>query len=819
MKTFRNKLVLLAALAATTAVAHQDDTDLGRLVLVHPDLGHEGGSALHTKIRDLYTRVSNNVSSRYQEYTGVANSTVTTYTHNMGVPFADLVVILWDDVGAAKTRIVDPVAAGWTIAAGGTPETQVAITAPSSGGPHDFTVEIYEGLKGMAVQSPASVAITGGTIANANIDNYVDVNEETAPATPSSGKIRVYGKSDKKVYKKDSTGLETELGGSSGSGEINVIGNPNEATNWASTGAGVTVVTSTTGTDLPLEGVVATSIKITPVSGTTDYAYYCWTQPASLKNRKLKASQEQRPLSGYASGDLKLDIYTYATAGCGGAATRVALSTDVTAVTSIPNSTGRFTTTFDADSSDYYGIRYTRVSGTTALNIASVIVGPGVQPQGAVIGEWTSFTLGNPTNTTTPTTKAAVFRRVGSSIEVKAAFEFGGVATAAVRFALASVIPNGLTINTAALVNTVTGNSSVGEFSFTDASAGSTSNDFTGTTNWSNGSGELRFITTGDDEMDATSPVTIASGDLVTFNLRLPISEWAGNGTVNVAQNDAQYLADDGTNDVFSPNGEPIPSIAFASGVTTRTITPAGAGVLEDYELEISEATGYPFTKASTSYPFAGSGNNAVSTNFYGVRGRWSSATDYQVQWGNQGTRVELSNQSNGNLAWSTMSSAGGRWRLVRTKPGSAVGFGLASETSSGLVNPYSTNGVVYAGTYTPTISSLVNLSGGTVRQHNFIRVGNIVTVTGAIDTLTVTTTGANTNLRISLPVATANFGSDYEATGVGYAYHNSSNNKEPMYVESIPSSQVAIIAIDSTTIPSSGSSVLFIYSFSYEIQ
>lgn len=537
--------------------------------------------------------------------------------------------------------------------------------------------------------------------------------------------------------------------GTGGTGEISVIGNPSNATNWTASGAGITVATTSTVSDLPLGDVVKTAIKLTPVSG-TDYAQYCWTQPASLKNRKLKASWEQRPLSGYASGDLKFDVYTYATASCGGAAARVALSTDVSAVTGIPNSTQPFTTTFDADSSDYYGIRYTRVAGTTALNIASVTVGPGSRLQGAVIGEWASFTLGNPTNTTTPTTKTAVYRRVGSSIEIKAAFQFGGVATSAVRFALASIVPNGLTVNTAALVDTVTGNSSVGHFSFTDASAGSTANDFTGTTNWANGSTELRFITTGDDEMDATSPVTITSGDLVTFEVKLPISEWAGNGTVNLAQNDVEYAyntnvsdAADTTSFGYGPAGTPFPGSTFtaARNKTVRFQTPISSTDVITLEIQ-------PLGAGPDGWvPLVGDGT-AAATNIQGLKLQnatyygagihsIASSTDVIVRLGQYAYASGATYAAAGSN-WDTTSD-NFRWRLKKSSGGIAVGFGTATSTASGLIPSY------VKGTCTPNWVG-PGTSGGT-QLCSYVKIGSEVCIestwtnftTDGVDTVTGT--------------------------------------------------------------------------------
>lgn len=142
----------------------------------------------------------------------------------------------------------------------------------------------------------------------------------------------------------------------------------------------------------------------------------------------------------------------------------------------------------------------------------------------------------------------------------------------------------------------------------------------------------------------------------------------------------------------------------------------------------------------------------------------------------------------------------------------------LATASAGGIVEPYSTNGVVYSGTYTPTKVN-TNLTGGTVNSHNYMRVGSIVFVTGNISGLTVTTTNTNTSVTLTLPVASANFATAPNAGGVGYAYDNSSNNKEPMYVEAVAGTQTVFVGIDSTVLGSGEGGVQFFYNFSYQIQ
>jgi hypothetical protein len=54
---------------------------------------------------------------------------------------------------------------------------------------------------------------TSGVASQLRIDDFLEIDEETDPATPAAGKIRVYGKSDKKLYLVDSTGLVKQVGG------------------------------------------------------------------------------------------------------------------------------------------------------------------------------------------------------------------------------------------------------------------------------------------------------------------------------------------------------------------------------------------------------------------------------------------------------------------------------------------------------------------------------------------------------------------------------------------------------------------------------
>lgn len=121
-------------------------TIVGRSQIDHPALGTAGGSALHAAIETIYTNIGNDLAGRYETAASVANSTVTTFTHNFGVQFADLKVLLYTGTHPNLTRVSDPVASGWTIAANVTnPKTQIDVTTPGSGGPHTFAAMVTHG--------------------------------------------------------------------------------------------------------------------------------------------------------------------------------------------------------------------------------------------------------------------------------------------------------------------------------------------------------------------------------------------------------------------------------------------------------------------------------------------------------------------------------------------------------------------------------------------------------------------------------------------------------------------------------------------------
>jgi hypothetical protein len=488
----------------------------------------------------------------------------------------------------------------------------------------------------------------------------------------------VYATDLDKVFFDNGTTL-VEVGSGSGQGELNNITNSSvstDTTGWFAQGTTTAVRQSTGG---PLDPLIPTALRIDAGSA-TNYVRYRWTMPSALKQRKLKWEWFQRP-EGTNGNEWKVEVHTNTASDYTGTDAELALSTDSSGDTLLPAATGKFTTTFDADASDYYEIRYIRVTGSDYLDITNVIVGPGIQPQGAVVEEWKSFTPTWLSTGTAPTfsANAGKSRRVGDTLELEV--NFTTLVSSASTGEVEMTLPYGLTVDTTK-ITAATASQVLGTATFNDVGVAVVPLSI----RVGNTSAGVIFIKNVTGTADTIDWPEIGNSDQFGFRATLPIAEWAGAGTVNLAQNDVQFAADDGAADVFGPEGALVPNVAFATGTTTRSFsfqTPPQTSDL--FIVELSEATGRPFSDVAARYPYM-TGNNAVAGNVYGVRGRWSSATQYDVTFGQQGDKVDVSNVSNGTTSWATLFAAGARFRVRKISGGNAVGFGEVAQNSSGLV-------------------------------------------------------------------------------------------------------------------------------------
>jgi len=545
-----------------------------------------------------------------------------------------------------------------------------------------------------AVDLDTAQTLTNKTLVSAVIDAYVDINEETTPATPSAGAVRLYAKSDQKLYTKDSNGVENEVGsGSGGSGEKNYVTNPSAdsaITGWVSSAGGLTVTRTTTASELPREYTTGTGIKIVaPVGDPTNvYVYYDFTLDDIDLNKKLKIQWSQKQFGTYAASDFEVYIAAQSARGT------ILHTPDVTLV---PAYDGVFTASFDTASTATLSLVIrARVNMATdaGLVISDVIVGPGTITAAAPIGTPTSYT---PTGLwTTNTTYTGSYTRVGSWMKLSGTVSLAGAPNATV---LTVNLPSGFTIDTSVPGFGADSTAPIGFAKVRDVAPGNTIT----VTPYINNTTSITFGNQDDTgsgggvlisaQVQETIPITWASGDYLRFEVELPIAEWAGapnyagSNDVEYASNDSTTDADNTTTFVYGPVGSLIPTIASTVTGTARLKrvrfqTPIQ--VTDDIQIELQLGGIGNWIPIQTQRIYAT--NLQQSGTRYGIG--WTnvsgSSTDIDVAFQRGGANA--SNATYAGAGTSMPDTAGDRYRIKKARAGAAVGFGIAGDdTRNGL--------------------------------------------------------------------------------------------------------------------------------------
>jgi len=225
MKKFWNKrnifIALLTMVIAGIALGPTTSTIISRLLLDHPDLGHDGGAGLHTKIETLLTKVGDNMSSRYEEVT-IGAAATETIEHNFDVPFDDLHVVIWDGQGTAKVLVTDltsPSLADYTVVAnGGDAKGSIDITN-TTGGSEDLSIEIHTGNRAFLNSD-----WDGGTASDTQRLTFPQASKATLDALTRKEGNCWWASDLDKVFCDDGTTLQEQGGG--GAGLVNYITNP-----------------------------------------------------------------------------------------------------------------------------------------------------------------------------------------------------------------------------------------------------------------------------------------------------------------------------------------------------------------------------------------------------------------------------------------------------------------------------------------------------------------------------------------------------------------------------------------------------------------
>ena len=562
--------------------------------------------------------------------------------------------------------------------------------------------------------------LTNKTLLGPVIDGYADIDEEAAPGTPASGKVRFYAKTDQKLYTKDSSGIEREVGsGASGSGEKNYVTNPSAIaaiTGWTAVND-LVVARTTTAAELPREYTTATGIKITADADTqsvADYVYFDFTLDDVDLNKKMKIQWSQKQTGTYVAGDLAVVITTQADR------TTAIATPDVTA---IPAYDGVFTASFDTASTATLSLVIRATTDMTTnggIVISDVIVGPGQIVNATPIGPWTSYT---PTVTNWAPTASGKYRRVGDSLEGRIKLAWNGSAPTGT---ISVALPSGLTIDTSALSDA--NQKAIGRVVCSESSAGLTdvgSVQVLSTTT-------IRFL--GDDASgvwNATVPRTWSSTiNELYADFSVPIAEWAGSPNY-AGTNDIEYAAEEstwaasGSTTVYGPQGSAMGGALGASRTKTITwLTPVQATDRIDLWVSNDRIT-WVLAEAGTVGP-----SDLPIVKSLDSTGALVGGVHILNGTASNQTRVRFARYmsvANDDAPANEWPSSNAFWVVTKTRAGVATGFSIAQSGNSGLINYYRSE----------SIATAVSVTGGAG--------------TGATANIWGTRVGDTVNLRITL--------------------------------------------------------------------
>ena len=803
--------VLFLTLVCGLLTAHTTTTTISRSNLAHPDLGYDGGAGLHTTMETLYNKLGDNANSRFQQYTAVADSTVSSYVHNFGVAFTEVRVYIYTGSGDNLVRVDNPTGNGWGIAANGVaPKTTIDVTTPSSGGPHTFVfvaihgdisltddvtgvLRVSDGGTGSTTSATAADALGVGAtdatefastklsgLAGAGFLELKDQSSEpSSPAGTDDLKVFV---EDKVVYTKDSNGVVVPLGSGSGAGEVNYILNPDAAvdlTGWSASGAGVTVTRTTTASELPREPLTDTAIKITLVSGTTDYAKYCFQIGDSDKNKALKI-QAAKLVSSYADGDAVAEIYSNDTADCAGSYTQENIMGYDDDIADINASNDVMFFTWLSTDSDWYELRVRRTAGTGFLALSNVVVGPGQivkapDPRFPSYDETEVTLIGN---TGTWNTDAATFQ-VRSSSDGRYFLDFWYHATHTTTQS-ATITITGVTFKNGYgakgqpfLMNTDSSTIYTTRAECTDNTATMVFY-WSGTTGSHSGSGtcELESKPTwadkaapdnylaglpdqaaldGNTKQDVDVDLVLAGGSAITQGYTVQATSYTRKGD----------------------------SVRLMGRVQSTGTTANTGGIYFKFPDFVGDTVKLNNLAKYGSVHYSGTTNESGSL-FYS-----SAENAFYVIVTNVNTVLESDFDTNYYMAFDIEFAVSGlNWFDYIYQY--IVGFNTATfDGEPGLANEQ-----VASGTYTPVASSLTNISATTVQDAQYMRVGNVVTVSGLIS-IDVVTSGVFSSLELSLPIS-SELTDDSELSGTAACHKEATDSGTAIRVRGEPTDDTA---------------------------
>lgn len=549
----------------------QTTTVQGRFQVPTPDQNYDtvidGGNALFAAINAAFTKISDNMIGRWSNDIVLASGGTTTYTHNFGQALTQLKVLIFVSNALLPKATQD---AQFTISQS---STNVISIANISG--VDKTFQIYVLAFPLSVRTADIDESIDAVVTRLEFTGGILFDEISTPATPSSGKVALYAKNDKKLYTVNSLGTEVQVGaGAGGSGKNylstyadfsldpstgmvnNLTATGNRGSNTTVWGANTTSLLSQTSTALR----DTTSAQLVNGSSTSNFieSPLFTLESIDVNTNQLFISFDMNSVgTSVATNDWLLQVIRYNSSG-------VFQENITPSITSVPSGYYQFKCAFNhsATATDQYAIRFRSNTATArTLTIDTLVVGPQAAISSAAIGAWLAFTPTFSAGFGTVTNAAGYYRRVGDSMEVVCS---GTAGTTAASLATMTV-PNSLNINSALLpISNSTSNDGPIVGNGHDANA-SASRRFTILTATVTSTSLVYFgvvDATGSDHLVPANGSSIV-GNSTNFGFRftVPISQWtanvtlSGNPNIEYASNSSATDAADTTSFVNGATG------------------------------------------------------------------------------------------------------------------------------------------------------------------------------------------------------------------------------------------------------------------------
>jgi hypothetical protein len=391
----------------------------------------------------------------------------------------------------------------------------------------------------------------------------------------------------------------------------------------------------------------------------------------------------------------------------------------------------------DTDTGIY--VRFTRHagSGSTTLNFTNLIVGPGIQPQGAVVGSEINYgaisivSSGGGAVKGTASVDRFIGTRNGQYLDVRLNYQQTAAGSAGTGYYQISV-PTGFTIDLSQLL--------------TDTIVGSARLLVSPSTNYTADvmviSSTRVYLRVYNDTTNGDWGASVVPLSTTAFTMSaafsIPIAEWSGSGTVQLAQNDVEWAWSTDTTTTagntqsdnglygYGPSGTSFLAIDSntANNQTRKRVrfqTPIQTGDVFTVEVNRGDNLWLPVPLSNGPSSAIYEGTARYGVGYERVSG---SNTDIYVAFGNAGaTAYKGTAKTYGELntdPWTGYIAS--KWRVRKSSAGAAVGFGIVSSQSAGLLPVSNSNfddvtatrlgykqylhGTTYNGGIAPTVTS-----------------------------------------------------------------------------------------------------------------